>query len=169
MSDTNQTTVIGAGTHIKGEISFETTARILGHVDGKISSAAELQIGHGAQCTASLDAPRILIEGAVEGDVTARERIQLSSSAVVLGDLTTGSLSVAEGASFVGHCRVGPEAVKALTGQPRAEAAEGPTVTTRRNGHANGSPQETIAATFAGLEAKFAAMSKPRHAESGIA
>ena len=36
------TTVIGADTHIKGDMTFETTARLLGTFEGKIASKGEL-------------------------------------------------------------------------------------------------------------------------------
>lgn len=156
MSQPDTTSVIGAGTHIKGEISFETAARILGHVEGKVTSGGDLHVAEGGQCSASLEAARIIIDGSVEGDVTARERIQLNAKAVVVGDLTTTSLSVAEGASFVGYCRVGPEASRL----PAPENVETRKVTPRpsANGNGNGhaSAHELVNAAFAGLEAKFA-------------
>src|SRR5882672_9721633 len=103
-------TVIGPDTHIKGELTFDTTARILGKVEGKVSSKGELQIGDGANCKAALEAGRVVIDGIVEGNVTARERIQLNAKARVTGDLVANTLVVADGASFIGHCRVGPDA-----------------------------------------------------------
>lgn len=162
MSDSTNTTVIGAGTHIKGEITFDTTARILGSVEGSITSRGDLHIGETGQCNATLDAARIVIDGTVEGDVNARERVQLNAKAVVCGDLTTTSLSVAEGASFVGYCRVGPEAskLKVTDSEPRKAA----TPTARPTIPA---ATETINAAFAGLEAKFAAMSKGKTAVNG--
>ncbi len=165
MNDTTNTTVIGAGTRIKGDISFETTARILGQVEGRVSSKAEIHVGEGGHCSASLDAARITIDGTVEGDVSASDRIQLNASAVVCGDLTTTSLSVAEGASFVGYCRVGPEAAKLKTTDTVTTTA---TTTRRENGvktNGTGPGHETISAAFAGLEAKFAAIGKNKNAE----
>lgn len=160
MSDSTNTTVIGAGTHIKGEITFDTTARILGSVEGSITSRGDLHIGETGQCNATLDAARIVIDGTVEGDVTARERVQLNAKAVVCGDLTTTSLSVAEGASFVGYCRVGPEASKLKVTEPAGKTNAAPRA-------AIPAASETINAAFAGLEAKFAAMSKGKNQVNG--
>lgn len=78
-----------------------------------------------------------MVDGQIEGNVTARERVELTAKARVKGDLVAARLVVAEGASFIGHCTVGADAVKtartvptdaglpelkpSIAGQPRAE------------------------------------------------
>ncbi len=113
-----QTTVIGADTHIKGEMTFQGSARILGTFEGKISAQGELQVAEGATCKATVEAATVLVDGAVEGNLTARERVQLNPKARIQGDLVAAKLVVAEGASFVGHCTVGPDAAKSSGGRP---------------------------------------------------
>lgn len=162
---TTSMTVIGPDTHIKGELSFDTTARILGKVEGKVTSKGELQIGDGASCKAALEAGRVVIDGIVEGNVTARERIQLNAKARVVGDLVANTLVVADGASFVGHCRVGTDATR--TTPTTAESHRAKTTTTARNGSSvstsvPGPAPENLAAAFAGLEAKLAGIGKTR-------
>lgn len=108
----NQTTIIGADTKIKGEMSFEATARLLGQFEGKINAKGELQVADSATCRASVEANKVVVDGIVEGNVAARERIELNSKAKMKGDITSARLIVAEGASLVGHVTVGPEAGK---------------------------------------------------------
>lgn len=107
---TPELTVIGADTRIKGEMFFEKSARILGHFEGKITAQGEVQIGVGANCNAAVEAEQIIVDGSVQGPLYARDRLTLTNNAQVQGDLTAGTLVVAEGASFVGHCNVGPRA-----------------------------------------------------------
>lgn len=127
MSDHDaQITVIGPDTKIKGEMSFERTARVLGHFEGRVTTSGELQIGGSAHCKAALEAGTVIVDGLVEGDVLARERVQLNGSAKVIGDIVAEKLIVSEGASFSGHCRVGPEAVAAAS-KPNAETKAEPT------------------------------------------
>ncbi len=126
MSEHEQITVIGPDTRIKGEMSFERTARILGRFEGKVTTDGELQVGASAQCQAALEAGTVIVDGTVEGDIVARERIQLNGSARVTGDVVAEKLIVAEGASFSGHCRVGPEAVREASQKPAAEARPAP-------------------------------------------
>ena len=114
---TNHTTVIGADTHIKGDMTFDGTAKILGSFEGTIAAKGELQIAESAKCKAVVEAGKVLVDGSVEGNLTARDRVELTSKARVKGDLVTTRLVVAEGASFVGHCTVGPDVGKGSRSQ----------------------------------------------------
>ena len=109
-STTPEMTVIGADTSIKGEMFFEKSARILGNFEGKIIAKGEVHIGNGANCNAAVEAEQIIVDGSVQGPLFARDRLTLTANAQVQGDLTAGTLVVAQGASFVGHCNVGPHA-----------------------------------------------------------
>jgi cytoskeletal protein CcmA (bactofilin family) len=92
---------------------FNGSAQILGTFEGRITSKGEVFIGEGAACKASIEAARVIVEGAVEGDITAHERAELHPTACVTGDLAARALIVAEGATFTGHFRVGVEPVTA--------------------------------------------------------
>lgn len=116
MSDlANHTTVIGADARFNGELTFEGTARILGSFEGRISTKGELQIAENAACRATIDAGRVHLDGTIEGDVSARERLELTSKARLKGNIVAARLSVAEGATIVGHVTVGVEGAKADT------------------------------------------------------
>jgi len=103
-------TVIGPDTTIKGEMFFEKSARILGTFEGRITAQGEVQIGQSARCAAAVEAQRVVVDGSVNGPIHAHERLTLTANAQVRGDITAGTLVVAEGASFVGQCSVGPRA-----------------------------------------------------------
>lgn len=107
-----QTTVIGSDTQIKGDMTFESSAQILGKFEGSITSNGDLQIANGASCLAQVKANRITVDGTIEGDVVGRERVKLNAGATVKGDIVAAKLAVEEGATFVGHCSVGADAVK---------------------------------------------------------
>src|SRR5690606_28383062 len=89
-------------------------AKILGDIEGTIVTKGDLQIGAGANCKADIDAQRLAVDGAVTGSATARDRLELAANAKIEGDLITAKLVGTEGATFVGYCRVGPEAAKAM-------------------------------------------------------
>lgn len=112
MADHPQQTVIGPDTHIKGDMTFENTARLLGSFEGRISAKGELQIADSAVCKAAVEAGKVTIDGQVEGNVTARDRVELNAKARMKGDLIASKLVVAEGATFNGHVTVGPDATK---------------------------------------------------------
>lgn len=169
MSDREHTTVIGPDTHIKGEMVFETSACILGRFEGRVTSKGELTVGDSAACKASIDAARVIVDGTVEGDIIARERLELNAGATVNGDIVANKLIVAEGASFMGHCRVGEAAVKAAKEQPANIPIEaGRAAQAARN--KTGAPQPMVGdieSTLAGFEAKLSEFSRSKSAATG--
>ncbi len=112
-------TVIGPDTTIKGELTFNSKARLLGTVEGQITAKGDFEVAEGANCKASIDASKVTIDGLVEGNVTATDRVELNAKAQLTGDLTASKLVVTEGASFVGHCRIG-----AASGNGHARSVE---------------------------------------------
>lgn len=122
-------TVIGCGTTIRGEVDFDQGARILGVFEGKIRSKGEVHIAESANCNAEIDAESIVIDGTTNGNIIARDRCRLSSHANLMGDITAKKLLVEDGATFVGHCRVGEGVDVNQTGTATKSAETG--VTTR--------------------------------------
>jgi cytoskeletal protein CcmA (bactofilin family) len=158
MADTNRTTtVIGPDTHIKGEMVFESTARILGTFEGRVIAKGEIQIGEGAACKAAVEGTTVIVDGLIEGDV------QLNAKARVVGDITATTLVVSEGASFTGNCRVGADVIKGArpAGSPALQNGEA----AKRSREAgspviSGKPTE-LESTLAGLEARLAGVRRP--------
>ncbi len=120
MAESGDTTVVGADSHFKGELSFERVAKINGKFDGKITGKGELQVSQNAQCKADVEAAGVQVDGLVEGNLNAKDTVKLNGSGVVRGDITAAKMVMTEGASFHGMCAVGPD-----TGRP-ASAAPAP-------------------------------------------
>jgi cytoskeletal protein CcmA (bactofilin family) len=100
------------GTKVTGKLTFESSARIDGHVDGEIAAKEGVTIGESAVVTAQIKAASIIVAGKVSGDLTASQRIEIRPSAKVLGNLTAPVLVVHEGALFEGHCAMQPEGAR---------------------------------------------------------
>jgi cytoskeletal protein CcmA (bactofilin family) len=113
-------TVIGPDARFKGELVVDSVLKVLGAFDGAVK-AGEVHIGASAQSNCSIEASMIVIDGTHHGDIVARDCLQLTSKANVQGDVTAAALAVAEGATFVGRCIVGPEA---LANRPAATITE---------------------------------------------
>ncbi len=118
-SNPDHTTVIGPGAHIKGEMTFEHGVTILGGFEGRIVSAGEVEIATSAACKASITATTVRIDGDVQGDISARQAVHLGPKASMTGDIAAARLLVTDGASFLGHCKIGPDAVAGIA-VPRA-------------------------------------------------
>ena len=104
-STAEATTLIAAGTEIRGDIHFKGCL----HVDGKIEGAirgegaqAMLTLSAHASVTGEVQAPHIVINGAITGDVTASERLELASNARVEGNVYYKLLEMSAGAQING-------------------------------------------------------------------
>ncbi|MBX3359612.1 MAG: polymer-forming cytoskeletal protein [Phycisphaeraceae bacterium] len=161
-------TVIGPGSVIKGDMAFDNAARIQGTFEGTISAKTDLHIGDTGSCKADLTANTVQIDGSVEGDVVAHESLQLGAKARLVGNITAGTLVVVQGATFIGHCRVGAGAESIAPANPRPETPAQPRPRPGTNNSARATPVPTVTAdleaTLAGLETKLASMGKPRPA-----
>jgi cytoskeletal protein CcmA (bactofilin family) len=113
-------TVIGADARFKGELEFEKGVRLLGRLDGQVTTKGDLLVAEGATLEGEVDAGNVRVDGDVRGNLKASGKIHLSSSAKLQGDLHTARLEVADGAVFVGHCVVGPNGSPKGGSQPAA-------------------------------------------------
>jgi cytoskeletal protein CcmA (bactofilin family) len=121
-SNTEFGTIIGPDASFKGELNFDSAAKVLGKIEGSITSKARIHIAEGAACRATVKAKEIAVEGNVEGNLEAADRVELRPKGTVTGDITAARMVMAEGASIDGHCRIG---VNGQTGaRPRTAEAE---------------------------------------------
>jgi cytoskeletal protein CcmA (bactofilin family) len=103
---------IGKGTKISGKFNFRAPAKIEGEAEGEITGD-EIMIAQSAIVTARIAAARIVIAGQVNGEIIARERIELLPTARLRCTITTPKLVLNEGAQFDGDCKMPRERVAA--------------------------------------------------------
>ncbi len=120
------TTVIGRSATFRGDLSSTDDLQIDGSFEGTIrQSSGRLTIGVEARVYASIVAPEVVVFGRVEGDIRASGRVDLRSTAVVLGDIFAGRLSMEENASLRGQVdpsRAGETAPPAVVNPPAASS-----------------------------------------------
>jgi cytoskeletal protein CcmA (bactofilin family) len=96
---------LGAGIELKGEVNFKELMRIDGHFQGKIGSAVgKLVVGSSAVVDADVTVAIAQIQGTVNGNVKASQRIELGRDSRITGNIQTPVLTVEEGAAFNGNC-----------------------------------------------------------------
>jgi cytoskeletal protein CcmA (bactofilin family) len=99
---------IGQGVVVEGRITSAQDLRIDGKVEGTIEVGNHgLIVGSGAAIKANLAAKSILISGAVIGNVTASERVDLQATGSVEGDISSPRLIMADGAFVKGTVHAG--------------------------------------------------------------
>ena len=95
------------GSRISGHLSFQGSARIDGIVDGEIQCQGTLTIGEGAEVRAKISGEVVVIRGKVEGDVVAKEKVELAAPARLIGNVDAPRLSITDGVVFDGDCSMG--------------------------------------------------------------
>ncbi len=125
------TAFLEAGAEFSGVLKSSGTVRIGGQFDGRIESEDYVILSRSARVHADIDAEAAVISGEVRGNVTARRKITLDSTARVTGDLITPGIVIEEGARLRGRITIGGEddaveAASEVATKPATAAAELP-------------------------------------------
>jgi len=105
--ETDFGTIIGADASFKGDFKFESAAKVLGNIEGSITAKGTVHVANGSKCKATISAKEIAVEGAIEGNVEASDRIELKPDGSITGDIVAAKMTMADGASIDGYCRIG--------------------------------------------------------------
>ncbi len=96
---------VGSGTVLTGETNFQSMLRVDGHLTGRVMSQdGTLIVGSSGQIDANVMVAAAVINGTINGDVIATERVELGRMAHVMGNIYTPRLVVEDGAFFEGVC-----------------------------------------------------------------
>lgn len=114
---------LGEGTEFKGILSFEGTVRVDGYLEGEIVGDDLLIVGEPGLIRARIEVGTIVVSGRIEGNIEAKKRVELLASSLVIGNIKTPSLVVAEGATLNGSC----EMARPVPPAERGAAADPPT------------------------------------------
>jgi cytoskeletal protein CcmA (bactofilin family) len=94
---------VGKGVEFKGVITYSGTVRIEGRLEGEINTDGILLVGNDAVISAKIKAATVISSGQITGDITATEKVNLTSPAVLNGSVTAPLLSIDEGVLFTGN------------------------------------------------------------------
>jgi len=96
---------VGNGTVLTGETSFQAMLRIDGHLTGRVSSeSGTLIVGSSGRVDANIAVAAAIVSGTINGDIVASEKLELTRSARVIGNVQTPRLVIEDGAIFEGGC-----------------------------------------------------------------
>ena len=99
---------LGKSIVIKGDLIASEDLTLYGRMEGSVTlhGGHTLTIGRFADITAKIDAKAVVVQGAVTGDITAREKIEIQTTGSVSGDVFAPRLAIADGASLRGRVDV---------------------------------------------------------------
>jgi cytoskeletal protein CcmA (bactofilin family) len=99
--------LIGAGTVVDGDIKFNGGLRIDGHVHGNVVATdgepGTLVVSEQARVDGEIRVSHVVINGTVNGPVTANNYLELQAKAQVAGDVTYKTLEMHVGAVIEGR------------------------------------------------------------------
>ena len=95
--------VIAAGTELRGRLDVAADLRFEGHLIGEICVQGDLTVAAGAGIDGSLAARTATIAGAVRGPVSGVDRVEICCGGSVAGDVTAPCVVLGEGADLDGR------------------------------------------------------------------
>ena len=100
-------TLIGHGTHIKGDISFSGGLRIDGRVTGNIGASGEtksvLTLSEKSIIEGEIRVPNLIVNGTITGNVYSSQHIELATNAKINGNVYYHLLEMVTGSQVNGQ------------------------------------------------------------------
>ena len=118
--------ILSSDVEIKGSLKFSNDLIIDGKIEGEVSSDGSLTVGENALMNGEIKTKSVVIFGKVVGNITVTDRCELKAAAILEGDITAGTLSIEEGATFMGKSAVGKHAVSAAKNAAAASSGSAP-------------------------------------------
>jgi cytoskeletal protein CcmA (bactofilin family) len=106
-SANDRASVLGPTLYFKGDLSADEDLLIQGRVEGSVTHSQRLTVGPQGTVKANIRAQLIVVEGTVEGDLTAEKSIFVKETAKICGNIAAPTVSILEGASFSGNIDMG--------------------------------------------------------------
>jgi cytoskeletal protein CcmA (bactofilin family) len=118
-------TVIGRASRVRGNLTGEGDLEVQGFVAGDIAVSGDVTVDAQGLVDANVHGRRVVVRGAIRGNLTADESIALEEGARVVGDLRAPRVAIGQGALVRGYVQTG-EGVPASTasGRARGQAVE---------------------------------------------
>jgi cytoskeletal protein CcmA (bactofilin family) len=97
-------TILSKDIDFSGTLNFEKPFLIRGKLSGKIVAKGVLVVDEEAVVEADISASRVVIRGSVKGNVTASEKLELTITGRLLGNVTAPEIFMDSGCIFNGRC-----------------------------------------------------------------
>ena len=99
----NIDTVLAEDINFKGKLKFSDSLMIKGSLEGEIEAKeGHLYIGEKASVKANIEASSVSTMGKIDGNIKAKDFLELFSEGAVKGDIATSAIYIEKGALFNG-------------------------------------------------------------------
>ncbi len=118
--------VLNSDVEIKGNLKFSGELTFEGKLEGEIHTDGTLHLGDSAIINGSINAGTVIMRGKINGNITAKDKIDIKAKTELFGDIKAAKLVIEEGITFVGKTEVNPNKVAPIP----APSNNGPRSTT---------------------------------------
>jgi cytoskeletal protein CcmA (bactofilin family) len=112
-------TLVGKSAKVAGDVEFTGGLHLDGRVAGNVRAdndpTATLSVSETGAIDGNVEVPTVVLNGAVRGDILARERVVLGATARVQGNVHHGVIEMTLGAEIKGKLMPLPTAASATT------------------------------------------------------
>ena len=99
-------TVISESTTVVGDVETHGPLMVSGHVRGNGRIGGTLSVGKTAHWEGDIAARQAVLAGKVTGKIIIEDKLEISSSAVIVGEIVAKVLAIANGARIEGEVTV---------------------------------------------------------------
>ncbi len=121
-------TYIGEDTSFEGNLTSNKSLTIFGGVKGTIECQGRIVIGQSGNIEADIVADDITVSGKVVGNVTAKSKLEITSTGVIKGDVKTARLIMEDGSKLDGHSEMPSDGKSAVAEKSKAEEKSSATI-----------------------------------------
>jgi cytoskeletal protein CcmA (bactofilin family) len=111
--------VLNSDVEIKGDLKYSGELSFDGKIDGEIRGDGSLSLGESSVVNGNVDATSAVVRGKVNGNITAKDKLEMKGKTELFGDIRASKLSIEEGVVFVGRAEINPNKLSAAP-PPRA-------------------------------------------------
>ena len=104
LEDEDFDTILSSDIDFAGTLTFEKPFLIRGRLSGEIAAQGLLVVDEEAVVEANINASRVIIRGAVKGNVTAKEKVEISVTGKLTGNVIAPEIFMETGCVFNGRC-----------------------------------------------------------------
>jgi cytoskeletal protein CcmA (bactofilin family) len=112
-------TLVGKSAKVAGDVEFTGGLHLDGRVAGNVRAdndpAATLSVSETGAIDGNVEVPNVVLNGAVRGDILARDRVVLGATARVQGNVPYGVIEMTLGAEIKGKLVPLPTSAAATT------------------------------------------------------
>ncbi|MGA1846453.1 bactofilin family protein [Deferribacter abyssi] len=102
---------LGKNTKFEGTLVFDGLVRVDGEFEGEVKSSDTFVVAETGKVKANIEAGVVKISGFFDGNIVAKNKVELYKPAFVKGTIKTPSLIIEDGVTFNGNCIMGKDMV----------------------------------------------------------